>query len=156
MQAGFCDNFLQFYDSHELKPGSICVEITESFLVQNFDDVVQKLMILREHGIEIHLDDFGTRYSSLLYLKKLPVSVIKIDKEFISDIKDNPYDRSITDMILHICKSLNLTSISEGVETKEQYEILKDMGVDIVQGFLIGKSVPGDVALKLAAEFKLK
>ena len=156
MQAGFCDNFLEIYDQYDLKPGSLCVEITESFLVQNFDDAVQKLEVLREHGIEIHLDDFGTRYSSLLYLKKLPVSVIKIDREFVIDIGSNDFDKSITSMIVNICKEQNLMSISEGVETREQYDILKSIGVDIIQGWLIGKSMPADAALKFADEFKLK
>lgn len=156
MQAGFCDNFLDIYNQYDLQPGSICVEITESFLVQNFDDAVQKLQVLRENGIEIHLDDFGTRYSSLLYLKKLPASVIKIDREFVIDIDSNDFDRSITKMIVNICKEQNLISISEGVETRAQYDVLKEIGVDIIQGFLIGKSMPADDALRFVEEFKLK
>lgn len=155
MQAGFCDNFLEIYNQYDLQPGSICVEITESFLVQNFDDAVQKLQVLREKGIEIHLDDFGTRYSSLLYLKKLPVSVIKIDREFVIDIDTNDFDRSITKMIVNICKEQQLVSISEGVETRAQYDVLKEIGVDVIQGWLIGKSMPADDALRFVDDFKL-
>ena len=156
MQAGFCENFLNLYESHEIKTGVLCVEITESFLVQNFDDAVKKLEVLRQHGIEVHLDDFGTRYSSLLYLKKLPVQVIKIDREFIMDINENDYDRSITEMVIGICKKHNMTSISEGVETREQFDTLKQLGIDVVQGYLIGKSMPADAAFKMIDEFRLK
>ncbi len=156
MQAGFCDNFLAIFNKYELKPGVICVEITESFLVQNFDDAVQKLEILREHGIEVHLDDFGTRYSSLLYLKKLPVSVIKIDREFIIDIKENDLDKSIVEMIVKICRTHDFKCITEGVETREQYDVLKSLGVDIIQGWIIGKSAPADIAARLIDTFVLK
>lgn len=155
MQAGFCENFLEIYNRHEIKPGVICVEITESFLVQNFDDAVQKLDILREHGIEIHLDDFGTRYSSMLYLKKLPCSVIKIDREFVINVDKDGIDRAIIDMIIQICKTQGFQSISEGVETKEQFDNLKNMGVDIIQGYLIGRSVPSATAIKMIDEFRL-
>ncbi len=155
MQAGFCDNFLEIFNRNELQPGSICVEITESFLVQNFDDAVKKLNVLREHGIEIHLDDFGTRYSSLLYLKKLPVSVIKIDREFVLEVHKDGIDRAIIEMVINICKTQHFSSIAEGVETKEDFEILKNMGVDIIQGYLIGRSMPSDQAVRFASEFKM-
>ncbi|MCH5164109.1 MAG: EAL domain-containing protein [Clostridiales bacterium] len=156
MQAGFCESFLEIYDRYNLREGSICVEITESFLVQNFEYAIKKLEILQEHGIEIHLDDFGTRYSSLLYLKKLPVRVIKIDREFVVDVTDNELDKSITEMIVNICNKHNLLCIAEGVETMEQYNELKKMGVDIIQGWLVSKSVPANDAIRLIDEFKLK
>ena len=124
--------------------------------MQNFEDAVKKLQVLKDHGIEIHLDDFGTRYSSLVYLKRLPAQVIKIDREFIMDLTDNEFDKSITEMIINICKRHKMTSIAEGVETRAQYDMLKDMGVDIVQGFLIGRSAPADIANKLIDDFKLK
>lgn len=93
MQAGFVENFLKIYHKYDLKAGTISVEITESFLMHTFDETLKKLQILCEQGISIHLDDFGTQYSSLLYLKKLPIAAIKIDREFISDIAANEYSR---------------------------------------------------------------
>lgn len=156
MQAGFCENFISIYDRYELKPGTVCVEITESYIVQSFDDTVKKLEILREHGIEIHLDDFGTRYSSLLYLKKLPAQVLKIDREFVIDLEKEELDRSITRLIVDICTKHKMRCIAEGVETMAQYDILKEMGVDVVQGFLIGKSVSITEAIRLIDEFELK
>jgi len=156
MQAGFVDNFLKIYERYDLKPGSICVEITESFLMTTFDETVKKLNLLRDAGIEIHLDDFGTRYSSLLYLKKLPISTIKIDKEFIDDICNNEYSHAVTQMILNITKDIKCSNISEGVETMEQYNTLKEMGGDIVQGYLIGKALKSDVAAEMIDTFKLE
>ena len=156
MQAGFCENFLEIYNRYDLKPGVVCVEITESFLVENFEYAVKKLEILREHGIEVHLDDFGTRYSSLLYLKKLPVQVIKIDREFVIDVTENELDHSITEMIVGLCNKHELRCIAEGVETRAQFTALEKMGVDIIQGWLIGKSLPAADAMRLIDDFELK
>lgn len=155
MQAGFCESFLEIYNRHNMKPGVVCVEITESFLVKNFDSCVKKLEILHENGIDVHLDDFGTRYSSLLYLKKLPIKTIKIDREFIIDVTDNGLDYSITKMIADLCKKHEFDCIAEGVETKEQFDTLKEIGVDLIQGWLIGKSVPSGEAARLIDEFRL-
>ena len=154
MQAGFVDNFLKIYNKYDLKAGTISVEITESFLMHTFDETLKKLQILCEQGISIHLDDFGTQYSSLLYLKKLPIAAIKIDREFISDIAANEYSRAITRMVLNITKELKLLSISEGIETKEQLQILQEMGCDVIQGYLIGRSVKEDAALEMLRNFK--
>lgn len=156
MQAGFVDSFLKMYQKYDLKPGSICVEITESFLMTTFDETVKKLNILRNAGIEIHLDDFGTRYSSLLYLKKLPISTIKIDKEFIDDICKNGYSHAVTQMVIDLSSAMHLSNISEGVETMDQYLTLKKMGGDIVQGYLIGKSLKDNIAREMIDTFKLK
>lgn len=154
MQAGFVENFLKIYHKYDLKAGTISVEITESFLMHTFDETLKKLQILCEQGISIHLDDFGTQYSSLLYLKKLPIAAIKIDREFISDIAANEYSRAITRMVLNITKELKLLSISEGIETKEQLQILQEMGCDVIQGYLIGRSVKEDAALEMLRNFK--
>lgn len=156
MQAGFVDSFLKLYEKYQLQPGSICVEITESFLMTTFDETVKKLDILRNAGIEIHLDDFGTRYSSLLYLKKLPISTIKIDKEFIDDICKNGYSHAVTQMVIDLSFAMDLSNISEGVETMDQYLTLKKMGGDIVQGYLIGKSAKEDAAAEMIDTFKLE
>ncbi|HPG92305.1 MAG TPA: EAL domain-containing protein [Clostridia bacterium] len=149
MQAGFVDSFLKIYSQYKLEPNSISIEITESFLMTNFDEVLKKLQLLEQSGINIHLDDFGVSYSSLLYLKKLPISAIKIDKEFIADIENNAYSRAITKTIINITKQLGQLCISEGVETEEQKQILQEMGCDVIQGFLMGKAMPADEARRL-------
>ncbi len=154
MQAGFAEAFLAKYSKFGLKPNSLCLEITESFLMSNFEETIKKLQILQAKGISIHLDDFGMAYSSLMYLKKLPISTIKIDKEFISDISDNEYSRTIVKIIADICKNLSLTCIAEGVETKEQKNYLTKAGVDIIQGFFISKAVSKDALLALVSSYK--
>lgn len=147
MQAGFVDSFLQCYDRYGLKDGAICVEITESFLMTTFDETLQKLELLRKRGILVHLDDFGTRYSSFLYLKRLPIAAIKIDKEFVDDITTNAYSRAIAGMVISITRELGLESIAEGVERLDQYRVLRELGVDVVQGYLIGKSMSESAAV---------
>jgi EAL domain-containing protein (putative c-di-GMP-specific phosphodiesterase class I) len=120
-----------------------------------FDETVQKLDILRANGINVHLDDFGTDYSSLLYLKKLPIDTIKVDKEFVADIGENAYSRSITRMVINLSHELKLASICEGIETPEQLAIVKGFGCDIIQGYLVGKSQPDEVARAMISSFRL-
>jgi EAL domain-containing protein (putative c-di-GMP-specific phosphodiesterase class I) len=153
MQAGFAENFLKLYRKYDLKPGSICVEITESFLMTNFQETLKKLEILKNNGIQVHLDDFGTEYSSLLYIKTLPISTIKIDKEFIRDVTKNKESQAVIRFITNIAKLLDHTTICEGVETVEEFDMLNALGCDTIQGWLIGKSMKPDDALKIVDTF---
>lgn len=153
MQAGFTENFLRIYKKYDLKPGSVCVEITESFLMNNFDETMRKLSILKENGIDIHLDDFGTEYSSLLYIKKLPVSTIKIDKGFVHGVEKDKAGQSIIRFITGIARLIGCNTICEGVETPQEYDMLRVLGCDIVQGWLIGRSMKPDDALRIVDTF---
>ena len=148
MQTGFADHFLKLYEEFALPEKSVAVEITESFLMSNFEENVHKIRQLAEAGIAAHLDDFGTTYSSLLYLKKVPASVIKIDREFIKDLETNEYSRTITQTVIDVAHELGMETIAEGVENERQYEMLAKMGCDIVQGYLIGKSLSEEEARK--------
>jgi len=123
-----------------LPPRSICLEITENVLMEDFEEVVKKLRILRKNDIIIQLDDFGVNYSSLLYLKQLPIDGIKIDRTFIADIVTNEYSRIIVGKIVGIAKELNLTCVIEGVEVKEQLDILSELGDIVVQGWYYSKA----------------
>lgn len=156
MQAGFTENFLRLYKKYNLKPRSICVEITESFLMTNFTETLKKLDILTAQGIDVHLDDFGTEYSSLLYIKKLPISTIKIDKEFVKDVLVNRESQAIIKFITNIAKLLNRTTICEGVETTQEFDMLNYLGCDTIQGWLIGKSMKPDAALEIVDTFDYK
>lgn len=156
MQAGFVENFLKIYKKYNLQPGSVCVEITESFLMANFSETLNKLEMLRDNGIKVHLDDFGTEYSSLLYLKKLPISTIKIDKEFVKDIITSKESQAVVRFITGIAKLLNLTTICEGVESPKEYDMLNYLGCDAVQGWLISKSLKPEEALEMADNFDFK
>ena len=156
MQAGFTENFLKIYKKYNLKPGSICVEITESFLMTNFTETLKKLDILTSQGINVHLDDFGTEYSSLLYIKKLPISTIKIDKEFVKDVLTSKESQAIIKFITNIAKLLNRTTICEGVETTQEFDMLNYLGCDTIQGWLIGKSMKPEAALEIVDSFDYK
>ena len=144
MQAGFCEKFLEEYRKRNLKPNSIHVEILESTMIYSMEDVINKLNILKKNGIGAEIDDFGIAYSSMSYLKKLPIKTLKIDMAFIKNITDNSTDRALVKNIINITKDLNLECVSEGVETKEQLEILKKFGCGIIQGYYYSKALPRD------------
>jgi EAL domain-containing protein (putative c-di-GMP-specific phosphodiesterase class I)/GGDEF domain-containing protein len=149
MQEGFVSTFLHFYRSFALKPHSIAIEITESFLMSNYNRVLRILNMLNSEGVDIHLDDFGTVYSSMLYLKKLPINTIKIDREFVKDVNLNGYSNMIIEIISRSALHLKLKCIGEGVETAEQAEALRKLGCDIIQGYYVGHALDEASALKL-------
>ena len=117
-------------------------EITESTFLFNSDTVFKIIKSLKSMGIHISLDDFGTGYSSLSYLRKIPLDSLKIDKSFIDDIEQDIQAKKLLKSIITIARDLDLTTVAEGVETTVQKEILKDMGCDILQGYLFSKPVP--------------
>lgn len=119
----------------------------------NFVETVKKLTVLTQNGINVHLDDFGTEYSSLLYIKKLPISTIKIDKEFVKDVLVSRESQAIIKFITSIAKLLNSTTICEGVETCKEFDILKYLGCDTIQGWLISKSLKPDDACAFIDNF---
>ncbi len=149
LQAGFVTELIQEFHKNQLQPGSIAIEITETFVMENFNIVVNKLQMLQKEGFSIHLDDFGTGYSSMLYLKDLPCDTIKIDKEFTKGVETSKFNYV---MVQNICKmglDLGLNIICEGIEKQEQSNILKKFGCRIIQGWLIGKAVPLTEAIEL-------
>lgn len=156
MQAGFTEQFVAMFEKYDLNPNSISLEITESFLMSDFEQSLSKLQALKKHGIDIHLDDFGEGYSSLLYLKTLPISVIKIDREFIKDIDTNSYSQVIVKAIIGICKQLDIKCIAEGVESEEQKSLLAEYGCDIIQGYLIGKALPPNEVMNIIEKYNKK
>lgn len=125
-----------------LPPGTLVLEITESQLVADMAATVKLLNILKEKGFTLSVDDFGTGYASLAYLKMLPVDIVKIDQSFISDLFHDRQDRRIVEAVTALSKSLGAQTIAEGVETPAQFELLKEMGCDYVQGFLMSKALP--------------
>lgn len=153
MQEGFVESFLEIYKASGLKPHSIAVEITESFLMTNYNRAITLLNLLNRVGIDIHLDDFGVVYSSMLYLKKLPINTIKIDREFVKDINFNGYSKMIVEIISKSTKFLKLQSIAEGVETEDQMKTLRSLECDTVQGHYISRAVPEDEAIKLIEKY---
>lgn len=138
----FVGNLLEILEKYQVNPKDIELEITESVLIDDFDQVVAKLHTLKEYGVKISLDDFGTGYSSLSYLKGLPIDTLKIDKSFIDTVIQDKSTRVITESIVSMVKKLGYETVAEGVETEEQYEYLKKIDCDNIQGFLLGKPMP--------------
>jgi len=118
---------------------SIMLEVTENLLMEANDMVSKKLFQFRQAGVDIALDDFGTGFSSISYLKKFPTDIIKIDKSFVKSMTDVSNDKVLCEAIIVMAKKLGIKVVAEGVETKEQFTILKKMGCDYAQGYLIAK-----------------
>jgi diguanylate cyclase (GGDEF)-like protein len=123
----------------KVSPATLEVEITESIAIEDLDLTISILESLREIGVKISLDDFGTGYSSLAALKYLPLDRLKIDRSFIRELKVNTIDASIVSTIVNLGHELNLNVVAEGVETIEQFEILRSINCDAVQGFFFSR-----------------
>jgi diguanylate cyclase (GGDEF)-like protein/PAS domain S-box-containing protein len=120
------------------------LELTESLLMQNPDQVVRALGQLKEIGVTLSLDDFGTGYSSLSYLKQFPIDVIKIDQSFIRDVTNSVDGASLTKSIIAMAKSLHMTTVAEGVETEGQLGFLNNNRCDAMQGYYFSRPLPGN------------
>lgn len=125
-------------------PHSLKLELTESLMVENVQDIIGKMSALKALGVRFALDDFGTGYSSLSYLKQLPLNTLKIDRSFVLDVLVDPNDAAIARTIVTLAQSLDLSVIAEGVETREQMEFLADIGCRIYQGYFFSKPLPID------------
>jgi diguanylate cyclase (GGDEF)-like protein/PAS domain S-box-containing protein len=132
-----------------LPASALELELTESMIMGNPQDSVTVLSKLKALGLTIAIDDFGTGYSSLSYLKRFPIDTLKIDREFVRDISEDPDDAAITSAIITLAHSLELNVVAEGVETQEQFEFLRNGGCDQVQGFLFSKPLTATDCLDL-------
>lgn len=148
-QRNFTANLLHLMEKYHISPHDIELEITESVLIDDFDDVVDKMKTLKEYGIKISLDDFGTGYSSLSYLKGLPIDTLKIDKTFIDTVMVDKSSQVIIESIITMVKRLGCETVAEGVETEEQYEYLRKVDCDSIQGYLLGKPMPAETMEEL-------
>jgi len=132
------DTVAQILKETGLDPARLELEITESLLINDTEEVLSKLNRLRDLGVAIAMDDFGTGYSSLSYLARFPFSKIKIDRQFVRNMTRDPAMRAIVKTIIALGKSLDVTITAEGVETEEQAQMLREFGCSQVQGFLYG------------------
>ena len=141
----FLDDVKYLIKKTEVSVSSLEFEITETALMNNIQSVIPILNELKNIGISLSIDDFGTGYSSLTYLKKMPIDILKIDKEFISELDSNDDDKAIVEATIALAKSLKLKTVAEGVEKIEQSDILKKMDCNLYQGYLYSKPLPIDV-----------
>ncbi|WP_050477924.1 bifunctional diguanylate cyclase/phosphodiesterase [Herbaspirillum rhizosphaerae] len=143
-QPEFTQRILQIIERTGANPRRLKLELTESMLLTDIEDLIDKMSMLKTHGVGFSLDDFGTGYSSLSYLKKLPIDQLKIDKSFVQDMLLTPHASSIVRTIVSLAQSMGLQVVAEGVETAEQWAALRKIGCGSFQGYLFAK--PGPIA----------
>ncbi|CAN7586569.1 EAL domain-containing protein [Acidovorax sp. LjRoot74] len=139
LQEDFVAQVLALLQSTGADPAQIKLELTESLLLDNVDNVIATMQALKAHGLGFSLDDFGTGYSSLSYLKRLPLDQIKIDQGFVRDVLLDPSDAAIARSIIGLAGALGLDVIAEGVETTEHHQFLLSHGCQAFQGYLFGR-----------------
>ena len=130
---------LEIVERSGFAPDRLTFEITETAVMQDFDRAISSLGRLRAAGISIALDDFGSGYSSLSYLRKLPIDCLKIDRSFVQDIGRDPAGHHVVETIVRLCRSLDLACVVEGVETQAQLDLLRQMGCTRIQGYYFSR-----------------
>ena len=144
-QPDFVEQVLHTLNVTGANPARLKLELTESLLLSDVEDIIARMEHLRRYGVGFTLDDFGTGYSSLSYLKRLPLDQIKIDQSFVRDLQTDPNDAAIVRTILALAHSLDLEVVAEGVETTGQLEFLQRHGCKAFQGYLFGRPMPAEL-----------
>ncbi|RMF17019.1 MAG: GGDEF domain-containing protein [Gammaproteobacteria bacterium] len=137
----FAENILNRLAQHRLSGDDLELEVTESILIRDMRETVDTMNVLRAQGIRFAIDDFGTGYSSLAYLKRLPVRMLKIDRSFVRDMEHDPNDAAIVATIIAMADHLNMEVVAEGVETREQLDLLRQQKCTAYQGYLFSAPV---------------
>lgn len=145
----FVDMVQRVLTEQQVLPQQLELEITESVFISSMEESVAKLNRLKRMGVSISLDDFGTGFSSLTYLQRLPVQTLKLDHSFIDSLSDNEQHQQLIACIIEMAHILGMQVVGEGVETLEQMNNLRQYGCDVIQGYLISRPVPRSEALKL-------
>ena len=156
MQPGFALSLINKVKHLNVPAQLIELEVTESGLMRDMELALTQLSLLRESGFSIAIDDFGTGYSSLAYLKKLPISVLKVDRAFVMDIHTNDQDQNLARTVIDMARHFNFKTVAEGVETPEQLVILQQMGCHLIQGFLFSPPLKSQALMKLLEPVMLK
>ena len=131
-------------EEHRLDAGRLVLEITETTFVAEIESASDNLASLRELGVLIALDDFGTGYCSMSYLQRFPVDIVKIDHQFIDELDGHPHGMSLAKLILQLTAGLEVTSVAEGIERPAQLHMLKELGCDVGQGYLLSGLLEAD------------
>ena len=134
----------QLLAEHDFPAERLELELTESATIADDEEIISSLSELRRLGVKIAVDDFGTGYASLSYLRRLSVDMVKVDRSFIAGVGVSPADSAIVLGIMGMAHGLDLVAVAEGVETEAQQDFLTVAGCDLAQGFLLGRPVPID------------
>lgn len=157
LEDSFLPDIERILQEEAFSARNLVIELTESNTVQNLDIFRDKYKRLQEMGIRVAMDDFGTGYSSLEFLKNAPIDLVKIDRSFMRDILNSKFDSAFIKFIVAICHDADILVCQEGVETEEEYELLKEMGLDCIQGYYFGRPAEKTVITeRLEAEFGKK
>ncbi len=138
----YVNEVLRLLNDTGIDPSRLKLELTESILATDIPETIEKMNVLRARGVRFSLDDFGTGFSSLAYLQKMPLTQLKIDQSFVKDVTSNANDAAIARTIISLGAGLELMVIAEGVETEEQRSFLANAGCRFFQGYLFGKPMP--------------
>ena len=141
-QRHFVAQILSLIERHEIDAKHLELELTETLIVRDLDDLTRKMVELVGQGVSFSLDDFGTGFSSLSHLKRLPLSKLKIDRSFISDVLTDSHSEAIVRSVINLGQNLGLQVIAEGVEVDDQRQFLRDNGCRRYQGYLLGRPMP--------------
>jgi diguanylate cyclase (GGDEF)-like protein len=139
------DSIAHMLAENGISPTLLEIEVTETAAMENAEDAIRALKTLKDLGVAIAIDDFGTGYSSLAYLRRFPIDRIKIDRAFIHNLETEESDVEIVKAIISLAKTMRLSVLAEGVETKGQWELLRRLGCDCAQGFLFGRPKPAQL-----------
>ena len=144
MQKNFATHMAKLFKKYpDIKPQQLQLEITESAAISDFNKVNRVIQTCHNMGVSFSIDDFGAGYSSLIYLRRLPVDIIKIDQSFVHNMLNNEEDMAVIRGVITLCREFNRKVVAEGVEKAEQAAVLKNLGCDFAQGYGISKGLPG-------------
>jgi predicted signal transduction protein with EAL and GGDEF domain len=147
------ENIAAIIERSGLAPNRIDLEVTETALIQDFEQANLAIAVLKALGVGISLDDFGTGYSSLSYVRRFPIDKIKIDRSFVKEVETAASCRAIVKSIIDMSRNLTLGCIVEGIETENQVRVLKSLGCSTMQGYFFGKPMPGSDVLNFLTAF---
>jgi len=142
--ADFADRVAAMLAETGARAADVCLEITESVLLDDAEETVAKLNELKALGVHLAIDDFGTGYSSLSYLRRFPVDILKVDQSFVSGLGHDPEDSAIVQAVIQMGKALRMTTLAEGVETAHHLIELRELECDVAQGFHFARAIPAE------------
>ena len=152
MRPDFTEIVTEVLANSKFPPALLELEITEGIFIRDLNLAVARIKELQRLGLSVALDDFGTGYSSLSYLQRMPINAVKLDRSFVSDLTTDPATVSMVRSVLSMASALNLRVVTEGVETEEQLDVLRSLGCDEAQGYLLGRPESSELAQKRVLE----